>query len=89
MCTHATPPQEIEGYSATFDAYHVVHEDGVHRWYKEAMLGDKLLAEWHAFLAKRQRVDSFEATLKEQRLETVSEALRKLQSTCSGTENRF
>jgi hypothetical protein len=74
VCTHATPPQEIEGYSATFDAYHVVHEDGVHRWYKEAMLGDKLLAEWHAFLAKRQRVDSFEATLKEQRLETVSEA---------------
>lgn len=67
-------PMEIVCYTATFDAYHVVHEDGVHLWYNEAMLPDELLAEWHAFLAKRQRVDSIEATLKEKRLETVSDA---------------
>ncbi len=69
---------EIVCYSATFDAYHVVHEDGVHRWYNEAMLPDELLAEWHAFLAKRQRVDSIEAIEITKSSEKSQSRLRKI-----------
>ena len=67
------PPQEILAYSATHEAYHVVHADGVHLWYKEAMLGAELLVTWHEFWAKKLKVEIVEATLRQQKLETVSE----------------
>jgi len=67
------PPQEILAYSATHEAYHVVHADGVHLWYKEAMLGAELLVTWHEFWAKKLKVETVEATLRQQKLETVSE----------------
>lgn len=69
---------EILAYSAEYDAYEILHDDGIKLWFDEELVHEHIMEEWRRYERKRKLVSKETARLQQTKLETVSEETERI-----------